>query len=316
MPADPNPNANKPFLASNLSAILNYSATQSAATFTVETPASGTTVKVSGITGNPLSLGSYITDPSGVKIGAVVKVGTITDLAGNGTYVLDVSFSSVSTKSAKVDLFETTVQNAFQTLLNNPIPSNSSVGNTQYYKFIYSLVKAVNIQNDLYPSIAYDNDPAASANIDYTSGKNGIRILATMDDGTPIVDTGKCVSTATTTNQITSLVGSFVPTLGNTYVNFSKKITILNANYSSSNTVTDASNNSVTLGTAGGNAINENHHTRPEFLLALFSSSSNGSATRWSSSTNANNIYLAQRMGFTPEANFGAIRINVPVTYA
>jgi hypothetical protein len=310
-----NPNANKPYLATALSTVLNYSVTQpqltSFATGVMTAGSNKLTVSGSS-TSSPLSLGSYIVDASGNKIGAVITVGSnvngtgTVDANGNGDYLLDLAPSSGLSKLISVSGFTTTPQTAFQILLNNPIPSSASTGNIQYYQFVYSLVKALNYYNDL----------PISESVGFTSGKNGVRVLATMDDGTPIVDTGKCVIDSSVNNQIISLIGSSVPTLGNTYVNFSKKITILNSNFSSNNTVTDVSGNSLTLGTAGGNGINENHHTRPEFLLALFSSSSTGTATRWSSSTGTTNIYLAQRMGFTPEANFGGIRVNVPVTYS
>ena len=87
--------------------------------------------------------------------------------------------------------------------------------------------------------------------------------------------------------------------------------------YSASNTVTvnDISSNPVTLtvGSAGGNNINENHNTRPEILLALLSSGGVGFANRYSTSTSSINQYYAVRFGTVSEYNIGTIRINVPV---
>jgi len=148
-----------------------------------------------------------------------------------------------------------------------------------------------------------------------STGKNGIRLMVTGDDGLPVFDSGKATSGTSTTNQITSLVGSSAPYLGNTYTNFSKKITIGSPNYSSSNTST-VSGITLIQGTAGGNAINENHNSRPEFLSALFNSSGISYSKRVSSTTLSTNLYVAQRLGITSEDNLGAIRLNVPVTEA
>jgi len=78
--------------------------------------------------------------------------------------------------------------------------------------------------------------------------------------------------------------------------------------------LTDASGNSVAyvIGTAGGNNINENHHTRPEMLTALFKDSGVGFSRRYSTSSSADLYYMAQRVGISLEENQGAIRISIP----
>ena len=145
-----------------------------------------------------------------------------------------------------------------------------------------------------------------------------------MDDGTPIMDTGKCTfDTTNDNNQIICLIsstttGSGAP-LGNTYINFSKKILINSTAYSGS---ADNTNNTAVsgvtfvYGTAGGNSVNENHHSRPEFLSALFQDAGIAYAKRFSSSTSTVNFYIANRFGLSSEENLGTIRLNVPFYYA
>jgi len=272
-------------------------------------------------TTNALPLGSLLLNSSGAKVGAIIGYVTATsntfvDNNGNGQYIIDqaASTTTASVTGGSITGFTITLQNALQDVLNNPIPSTDLTGNTQYYKLMTTLVALTNAQNF---SAGSNMTPASSA------GASAIRLLAAMDDGTPIFDTGKCSyfggSVDISANIISGLFtqSATAGLVGNTYVNFSKKIGIFNSNFSSNNTtVNDASGNVFVTGTAGGNAINENHQTRPEILLSLFSNNGVGFAQRWSSSTRGNNLYISQRIGVAPEANQGTIRLNVPITYS
>lgn len=203
-----------------------------------------------------------------------------------------------------------TLQSALQTVLNNPIPSSDLVGNIQYYAFMTVLINMLNGANNTYPST-----PS-------TAGASAIRVLACLDDGTPICDTGRCGYTSN--NQIVSLINgatltsgsNYTLAVGNIYQNFRRKLTITGPLYNTSNALaTDPSGCIFTLGTAPGNGVNENHQSRPEILLALFSNTGIGYANRWSSTTSSNNIYIAERIGVAPENNQGTIRLNVPSTF-
>jgi len=68
----------------------------------------------------------------------------------------------------------------------------------------------------------------------------------------------------------------------------------------------DASNNAPDY---GKKAINENHHSRPEYLQAMLSSSGVGSALRYSSTNAYSYQYYAVRLGNSPQNNIGALRI-------
>jgi hypothetical protein len=269
---------------------------------------------------NALPLGTLITNAAGTsKVATIIGyvIGSTFDGSGNnllGNYIIDVAgpLSTVlaAAGTASIYGFSTTLQNALQNILNNPIPSTDIAGNQQYSQFITTLVSVANNYNASNPVVSTGT----------TTGP-GARIFCCMDDGTPICDTGRCTfstgasgSPATPLSYIMSLVSSVANGVGNTYQNFSKKITITSPLYNTTNaTATDVSGTIFTVGTAGGNGINENHHTRPEILLALFSNTGVGYAQRWSSSSRTNNIYIAQRIGVAPESNQGTIRLNVPV---
>lgn len=124
---------------------------------------------------------------------------------------------------------------------------------------------------------------------------SGLRVLVAIDDGSVAIDTSK------TTNQ---------------YVNFNNKIKISSSTVNASNAVTVDGTSpaaaTLTIGTAGGNNINENHMTRPEMLLACLSNSGIGFSSRYSSSLGGFNYYLCQRLGFSTEQPLGYIRLSVP----
>lgn len=291
-----NPYANKPFLNAQMSVLLNDSFTQDAASFTVTQ--SGTTLTIAGIVGSPIKLGSYI-DIAGLADVAVVTF--LTGTGGNGDYKVDLSQTVVAGTAATITGYTVVVQNALQTLFSNPTLSAAN-----YYQVVAPIVEIVNTINTANPSTSV------------VSGKNGLRTFVAYDDGTPVFDSGKCTIGASATNQITSLVNS--ANFGNTWTNFKNKIAIMSPAYNSTNTssVTDGASNTVTLtyGTAGGNGINENHNSRPEFLAALFKDSGNAYAKRFSSSTSNTNYYYALRFGANSEENQGTVRVNVPTVYA
>jgi hypothetical protein len=244
----------------------------------------------------------------GTLIGTSTQVMVVSQISGTiggvGLYKVDLSGNLAGSQA--VIGYTTTVQDALNTFLANPGFSKAN-----YCKLIASSTAAVNAINAA--------NPTTSA-----TGKNGLRLFLASDDGTPIMDTGKCTFASSTTNQIISLVttspSSTTGVLGNTYVNQKNKIQISSGEYSTNNldAFTDVSGNTVftVLGTAGGNGINENHHSRPEFLAALLKDSGIGFSNRYSSSTSTTNYYMAQRFGISLEANAGTIRINVPVVEA
>jgi hypothetical protein len=140
----------------------------------------------------------------------------------------------------------------------------------------------------------------------YINGRG--RLLCTIDDGSVFIDTARFAYSSSAVSALNQC----------TYVNFANKIKNagIQSNLSTSNTVTvnDTSGSAVTLtvGSAGGNNINENHNTRPEILLALLSNGGVGNAIRYSSSTSSINFYHAIRFGTVSEYNIGTIRVNVP----
>lgn len=166
-----------------------------------------------------------------------------------------------------------TVQNALDTFLNGVNATN--------YALLESAIQGA--QN------------AITNNSYGTSPNSNLRVLIAADDGSVVIDTSK------TTNQ---------------YVNYSNKIKIASSTVNSSNAVLVDGIYPVaatlTIGTAGGNNINENHMTRPELLLACLSNSGIGFSQRYSTSISSFNYYLCQRIGLTTEQPVGYIRLSVP----
>jgi hypothetical protein len=166
-----------------------------------------------------------------------------------------------------------TVQNLLNTFFNGV--------NTANYSLLFSAVQGA---EDSIINPTYGTAPGC-----------GLRVLSTIDDGSTVFDTSK------TTNQ---------------YVNYSNKIKIASATVNTSNAVTvdgtSPATATLTIGSAGGNNINENHMSRPEILVALLSNNGIGYASRYSTSVNANLFYLAQRVGLSTEEPVGFIRISVP----
>jgi len=137
---------------------------------------------------------------------------------------------------------------------------------------------------------------AGAQNYITNNNNSNLRVLVAIDDGSVAIDTSK-----------TNL---------NLFANFSNKIKISSSTVNASNAVTvdGTSTNAATLtiGTAGGNVINENHMTRPEVLLACLSNSGIGFSSRYSTSIGGYNYYLCQRLGFSTEQPLGYIRLSVP----
>jgi len=302
-----NPYANKPFLDQQMAAFLNASYSQGNYISGVAGSVTGNllTLSASDTSFNNVKPGSYL-DISAAGV-ALTKAGV---LAVNGAVLtLDVSAGSFSTDIGKVkvinDISGSTVQNIINKFLTSPFDS-SAISN--YYQVAGAAFQTLNTINGANPTSK-------------DTGKNGVRLFISGDDGTPIFDSGKCgaASTGNVTNQVNSLVGSTSPFLGNTWANFKNKITVGSSvpPYGlTNNTNTSNTGVALTVGTAGGNAINENHNSRPEFLGALFSGTGFAYSRRASSTTLSQNLYLAQRMGITPEENMGAVRLNVPVAEA
>jgi len=162
--------------------------------------------------------------------------------------------------------------------LNNFINNQTNVASTYYYD---TLIASLNIMQDfiiyVYPIFQ---------NVDRVNCK--FRYLAIIDDGTVIADSSKKNNifgkgaTAITT-------GSADP-LSNLYI---------------SNII--SSNGSGYL----GKAINENHHSRPEMLFALFNTY--GYCKRYSTSIKSKLYYIAKRLGGLQEENIGMLRFSIQI---
>ena len=188
--------ANKPFLTQQMSVLLNSSFTQTAASFTVAQ--SGTTLTVSGISGTPITLGTFISITGATSVGVLTQINGTT--GGNGDYLVDISQTVSASTAASIAAYNVTVQDALKTVLDNPYGASTVVagltGAVNYYKLIASSVSVLNGINS--------TNTTGSA----TTGKNGVRLMFVMDDGTPILDTGKCTLSANNANQIVSLLSS------------------------------------------------------------------------------------------------------------
>ena len=209
-------------------------------------------------------------------------VGTFISITGYATVYL----VSGSGSSWIVDISQTINNSATA----QAVTSNNIAGTTQNLlnKFLTS-VSDINYQSMYYAVVA------AQYNVGNASSSK-LRILVTIDDGTVAIDTSKTT---------------------NFYINFSKKITIASSTVNNNNQVnvngTSTDTATLTIGTAGGNNINENHMSRPELLLACLSNSGVGFSSRYSTSVANNNLYLCQRVGLTTEEPNGYIRLSVPL---
>jgi hypothetical protein len=277
-----NPYANKAYLNAAMSTLLSYSFTQTAFTASLNAASSGNTITLTSTTN--LNIGSYLT------ISGYTSVGVLAVNTGTNVITVDISQSIPENTGVSQSAYTITPQNALQQF-------TTTVDAPTYYKFVASFTAALNASNTL---------------LSLSNSKNAINGLATIDDGSVCFDSTKALQT--TAGIITNLTSS---NRGNTFINYSKKISLVSPLWSSTNSAsfTDSASNIVTyvIGTAGGNNINENHHTRPELLSALFKDSGVGFSKRYSTTSSANLYYMAQRIGIASEENQGAIRISVPV---
>ena len=75
--------------------------------------------------------------------------------------------------------------------------------------------------------------------------------------------------------------------------------------------IADSSRATNTFTNFRAKTINENHHSRPEMLMSLLSTSGVGYANRYSSSVNAKLLYLSNRIGIMAQDNVGTVRLSV-----
>jgi hypothetical protein len=212
-----------------------------------------------------------------VGVGSLISITgflPVSVYSGSGsTWTVNLS-QTVSTATAATATAYT-VQNTLDTFLNGVNATN--------YALLESAIQGA--QN------------AITNNSYGTSPNSNLRVLIASDDGSVVIDTSK------TTNQ---------------YVNYNNKIKIASGTVNSSNQVTVDGTSpptaiaTLTIGTAGGNNINENHMSRPEILLACLSNSGIGFSQRYSSSISSFNYYLCQRIGLSTEQPVGYIRLSVP----
>ena len=122
----------------------------------------------------------------------------------------------------------------------------------------------------------YINSAPSTSDVSYVT--LGYKLLLTLDDGTVIVDTSKDGKTVTATTAVAGISGSVAQ---NSFVAYGNKL------------------------------VNENHNSRPEIMNATLSASGVGAARRYSSSSNAAFQYYAVRLGGSPQANVGTLRIAI-----
>jgi len=145
--------------------------------------------------------------------------------------------------------------------------------------------------------------------ISIANGSTTLNIDSTTS-GSPYFSIGDVISSTTTNtgNAVVTFTIASVTTAGSVYVvtSAATATTYVVSRTASITTTT------LTVGTAGGNNINENHMSRPEMLLAMLSNNGTGFTSRYSSSLSAYQSYFAQRVGLTTEEPFGLIRLSVP----
>lgn len=273
-----NPYANKAFLNATMSTLLSYSFSQVAVS-TTATSQAGNQLTVADATN--IVIGSFLSITGYSSVGVLA--------VSSNVLTVDISQSFTGSIAVSASAYTTTVQNALNLFVTTVTAQN-------YYKFAAACTAAMNASNTL---------------LSLSNKSNAINSLACIDDGSVVFDSTK--ATQSSAGLITNLVSS---NRGNTFANFSKKISLLVGAYTSGNNgvLTDASGNSVAyvIGTAGGNNINENHHSRPEILTSLLKDSGIGFSKRFSTSSNADLYYMSQRVGISLEENQGTFRISIP----
>lgn len=156
----------------------------------------------------------------------------------------------------------------------------------------------------LWKILCLAQDSIVSTNTANLGSSNGVRsaykfrFLIASDDGTCVMDSSRAdgASNGSTNYQ------------GGTGQNISSKSLVPNVVNNPATGVVINANNFFYF---QAKQVNENHHSRPEMLLALLSNSGSGYSERFSSSVSANLIYAAQRLGTTTQKNMGTIRVSL-----
>lgn len=325
MPVFPNNQyANKSFLEDMMSYILSYSSVSNfVGTFTQ----TGTTITITETKSEALSIGALLIAPkssipviiisgSGNSWVASVSQTVVSDDYRNGSATLNGQVLTLEVANPNLDFNSVITFNSKNMKIIDKIndttfivdSNNATTITAPYYDNAYTVKYTVeNLFNAFLNGVSFYNYNNLLAVINYlevsitsTIGSSpgcGLRMLATVDDGSVFLDTSKGAST-------------------NTFYNFNNKIKIaLPSGNSYLNTKTNAitlTDAAVVTGSAGGNSINENHMTRPEILVALLSNSGNGYSSRFSTSIGGNNVYLAKRLGLSTEQPDGLFRLSVP----
>lgn len=188
------------------------------------------------------------------------------------------------------------LENAMATLLsyNNGAPASA------LNKFLNAQTQAN--YDALWTSLTSAQDAIVandSANLGPTGPRTAykFRFLITMDDGTTVMDSSRADGASN---------GSANYVVNGVSIN-NKSLVPNVVNNPASGVVTYANN----FFYYQNKQVNENHHSRPEILLALLSNNGNGFSERFSSSVSSNLLYLAQRIGTNSQKNVGTIRISV-----
>lgn len=210
-----------------------------------------------------------------VAIGSLITItgySPVSVYSGSGS-TWTVNLSQTVSSATAATASVYTVQNLLNTFLNGVNSTN--------YALLFSAIQGA---ENFISNVTYGTAPNCQ-----------LRTLVAIDDGSVAIDTAKTT---------------------NTYQNYSNKIKVASSTVNASNQVivdgTAPATATLTIGTAGGNNINENHMSRPEILVALLSDGGNGYSKRFSSSISSNNNYFAQRVGLTTDVPYGFIRLSVP----
>lgn len=244
----------------------------------------GSTTSFSGTVTQAGSILTVVTTSSGsVNVGSLIVITgflptMVTSAAGTNTWNVSVSQTVPTTAPAAATASPYTVQNLLNSFLEGVTESN--------YNLLFAAVKGSE-------TIINNNTKFG------TSSTSNLRTLITIDDGSVVIDTSKST---------------------NLFINFTAKIKIASSTVNASNVVTvngtSTATAALTIGSAGGNNINENHMSRPELLVALLSNTGYGFSKRFSTSINDYNVYLCQRVGLTTDEPSGFIRLSVPLKVA
>ena len=122
---------------------------------------------------------------------------------------------------------------------------------------------------------------------------SGFKFVVVGDDGTQQYD-----------SNVSSVSYNGVPYNANVYANIGKIVQAVDTSSGLPKTISYAG----TIVPLSTYAINENHQTRPEVLLATLSNSGSGASKRISKSSGQIQQYVALRVGDATETNLGTVR--------